>query len=214
MRLGQKEGLCMKKKILLTLLAAALMLVPAIGELLICAEQADGQNVLALDYEALPTAYDGTWTLTGAYEAEAGMLDVVPDACTLTIRAVISENVLVQMEKYVHADVYELEGSICFAGDGASYECDASWDGFTNVRVHGKESCDVSGANMLVIRGIEADMRFEQLTGVRPPDVRRIRYIGLNAEGQLLIGCSENHIEKDANAQWLYTYIFTRVQED
>lgn len=196
------------KKFALILLALVLM-IPVFA-------LAENPENLMLNYEAQLADYEGDWVLTGAYTQNDGMLEVAPEACTLEIKLSLQPNLLVDMEKYIHADVYDLQGTMSFNHediDSDDYRCSAAWDGFTNVEILGEGNCQTSGANRFKIRDDDEGVYFDILTGVElDEDAELMNVIGLNAEGNLIVGYSEDHIEKDEEAEWMYAYIFTKAE--
>lgn len=199
------------KKLLLALLA--LVLIVSVGSF---AETAiEEVDPLVFNFDAVPTDYAGTWVLTSAYEIDNGFLTVPENACTIVINAVLLENKMVDMARYIHADVYELQGQLSFSHPNISvepYKCNSNWDIFTSVRVIGEGECEVSGANKIRIRDDDQGLFFDVLTGVTVEDMELMEFIGLNANGELVIGYSDDNAHKRAGAEWLYAYIFTKVE--
>lgn len=190
------------KKMLTLVLCLALMI-----PFLATAE--DATVDLAVNREAVAGDYAGTWVLTGAYLAGEGLLEVAPEAMTLEIEAKVEHNVLVDMAAYVHADVTNLQGVLSFDHediDVDDYKCTANWDQFgTDHSV---------GAAKFRIRDDDEGLFFSVLTGadVDDEDMDLMDVIGLNAEGQLILGWSEDHIESDDAAEFEYAYIFTKSE--
>lgn len=165
---------------------------------------------LKLNREAVATDYAGTWVLAGAYLAQEGPLEVAPEAATLEIAAKTEHNVLVDMAAYIHADVTNLQGTLSFQHgdiDVDDYKCTANWDQFG--------SGNSIGAAKLRIRDDDEGLFFSVITGadVDDEDMELMDVIGLNAEGQLILGWSEGHIENDDAAEFAYAYIFARAAE-
>ncbi|WP_187374421.1 hypothetical protein, partial [Murimonas intestini] len=55
---------------------------------------------------------------------------------------------------------------------------------------------------------------FDVLTGEEMDDMELMDVIGMNKDGQLILGYSEDHIERDGDAEWEYAYIFTKDGAD
>lgn len=202
----------MKKKILAALMAAALA-VPT------CAYAEEPAEVsMELNYEAVPEDYVGTWTLTAAYTADDGILAVPEDACSLEIKDLSEStdaNKLVDEAAYIHADAIGLSGIMTFDYDDIDvdeYKCSSKWENWTVVNVKGEGDCEFKGANKLKIRDDDEGVFFDVLTGVEVDDMELFDVIGLNADGQLIVGYSEDHIENDADAEWAYAYIFEKAE--
>ena len=176
----------------------------------------DGSTVdpLTLNYEATPADYEGIWVLTGAYETDAGMLEVALEAITLEIILQIDYNKLVDMAAYIHADATNLQGNLSFNHgdiDMEDYRCSASYEDFTKVIVEGEGKCYSTGAVKFKIRDDDEGLFFDVITGVEIDDMELMNVLGLNADGQLVLGYSEAHIERDPDAVFEYAYIFTKV---
>lgn len=174
----------------------------------------DSTALLALNYEAPAEDYEGTWVLTAAYAADEGMLDVAPDAATLEINVQIEYNKLVDMDAYIHADATNLQGTLSFDHDDIDvddYKCSASYEDFTNFVVVKEGECHSTGAVKFKIRDDDEGLFFDVLTGVEIDDMELMNVLGINADGQLVLGYSEDHIERDADAAFEYAYIFTKV---
>lgn len=201
------------KKFLLALICLVLML-----PVCVFAEDATEEiDPLAFNFDAVPMDYAGTWVLTGAYEIDNGFLAVPENACTLTIEAVLLKNKMVDMARYIHADVYELQGTMAFNHPEIAvepYKCTSNWDIFTNVNVIGEGQCEVSGANKIRIRDDDQGVFFDVLTGVVVEDMELMEFIGINAKGELVVGYSDDNAHKRPGAEWLYAYIFTKVEAE
>ncbi len=195
----------MKKKFVVALMA--LMMIP------VSVSAADVN--MELNYEAAPEDYEGTWTLVNAYTADDGILEVAEDACTLEIELSIDANKLVDEAAYIHADATNLKGTMSFNHDDIDvddYKCSGSWENWTVVDVVGEGECNFSGADKFKIRDDDEGVFFDVITGVEIDDMELFDVIGLNADGQLIVGYSEDHIEKDADAEWAYAYIFEKAE--
>lgn len=201
----------MKKKLLIALVAAMAVAPAAFAE-----EAAEVS--MELNYEAAPADYVGTWTLTEAYTADDGFLTVPEEACTLEIKDLSEStdaNKLVDEAAYIHADAIGLSGTMSFSHDDIDvddYKCSAKWEDWTVVNVKGEGDCEFAGANRFKIRDDDEGVFFDVLTGVEIDDMELFDVIGLNADGQLIVGYSEDHIEKDADAEWFYAYIFEKAE--
>ena len=203
-----KKGLM--KKALLVLLVFAICL-----PLAVCAEEAEQSNPLALRFDARPLDYEGTWKLSSAYEQEKGVLEVPEDACTVTLEGELLVNQMVDMARYVHANVYQLNGMMTFQKpEEAEYKLKCNWDTFTKVDILGEGKCEQYGANKVRISTKDEELFFSELTGVEVEDMELMKYIGMNEQGQLVIGYSESNVHKKPDAPWLYAYLFDKVVEE
>lgn len=196
----------MKKKFIVALMA--MMMVPAT----VCAAD---EVSMELNYEAEPADYEGNWVLVKAYTADDGILEVAPEACTLELELSVDANKLVDEAAYIHADAVNLKGTMAFDHDDIDvddYKCSGNWENWTVVDVVGEGECNFKGANKFKIRDDDEGVFFDVIAGVEIDDMEMFDVIGLNADGQLIVGYSEDHIEKDADAEWAYAYIFEKAE--
>lgn len=202
----------MKRKVFVAMMAV-MMAVPAC----VSAEEA-AEVSMELNYEAAPEDYVGEWTLIEAYTADDGFLTVPEAACTLEIKDLSEStdaNKLVDEAAYIHADAIGLSGTMSFSHDDIDveeYKCSSKWEDWTVVDVKGEGDCEFKGANKIKIRDDDEGIFFDVLTGVEMDDMELLDVIGLNADGQLIVGYSEDHIEKDEDAEWSYAYIFEKAE--
>lgn len=174
------------------------------------------EGPLALNYEAEPEAYVGKWVLSGGYTAADGMLEVTPDTCYLELETSIDANKLVDEPKYIHADAVNLKGTMSFNHPDISvepYKCSANWGDWTVVNVVGEGEAYFKGAVKFKIRDDDEGLFFDLLTGTTVEDMELFEVLGLNEKGQLVLGYSEDHIEKTGNAEWEYAYLFDKAAE-
>lgn len=170
-----------------------------------------GEGPLALNYEIEPEAYVGEWVLVSAYTAADDMLEVIPEACFLNIETAIDTNKLVDEAAYIHADATNLSGTMSFNAEGIAvddYSCSGAWTDWSIVDVQGEGEAYFKGALKFKIRDDDEGMFFDVLTGVEIEDMELFNVLGINAEGQLILGYSEDNIVKKGSAEWEYAYIF------
>lgn len=174
------------------------------------------EGPLALNYEAEPDAYVGKWVLAKAYTAADEMLEVAPEACYLEIETSIDANKLVDEAAYIHADAVNLQGTMSFNHADISvepYKCSGSWSDWTVVDVVGEGKANFKGAMKFKVRDDDEGVFFDLMTGVAIEDMEMLDVLGMNADGQLILGYSEDHIERDGSAEWEYAYIFEKAAE-
>lgn len=167
-----------------------------------------------LNYGAEPDAFVGTWVLSKAYTAADGDLEVPADACTLQIETSIDANKLVDEAAYIHADAINLKGTMSFNYDGISvedYSCTGAWSDWTVVDVVGEGEAYFKGAVKFKVRDDDEGVFFDVLTGKTIDDMELFDVLGMTANGELVLGYSEDHIEKAGDAEWEYAYIFTKA---
>lgn len=166
-----------------------------------------------LNYGAAPEEYEGTWVLTKAYTAEAGDLEVVPDACTISIQVSVDANKLVDETKYIHADAVNLKGEITFNHANINvdpYSWSGNWDDWSNLNIVKEGEAYFNGALKVKIRDDDEGMFFDVITGQTIEDMELFNVIGISADGQLVLGYSDAHIEKEGDDEWTYAYIFDK----
>lgn len=173
------------------------------------------EGALALNYDAEPDAYVGNWVLANAYAADKGMLKVAPDACHMKIETSIDTNKLVDEAAYIHADATNLKGTMSFKHAGIDvddYSCSGNWSDWTVVDIKGENEAYFKGAIKFKIRDDDNGVFFDVLTGDKIKDMELFNVLGMNADGQLILGYSQGHIERDSGAKWEYAYIFDKAK--
>lgn len=205
----------MKKKVICAMMAMTMVMLPACG--VFAEEETEAAEIsMALNYEAAPEDFVGKWVVTNAYTAEDGILPVEADACFLEMELSIDANKLVDEAAYIHADATNLKGVMSFDHDDIDvddYKCSSNWADWTVVDVKGEGDCEFAGATRFKVRDDDEGVFFDVLTGVEIEDMELMNAIGLNEDGQLILGYSEDHIENDDEAEWEYAYIFTKAEE-
>lgn len=167
-------------------------------------------DAVVINYDATPDAFEGKWVLTGAY-ANGEMLSVKENACFLEVEKSIDTNKLVDEAAYIHADAVNLSATMTFDSSisSNSYKCSSNWEKWTTVNVIGEGNCEFFGANQFKIRDDDEGVFFEEITGVAADELLDV--IAVNADGQLLVGYADGHIENNKNATWEYVYIFSKA---
>ncbi len=168
-------------------------------------------DAVVINYDATPDAFEGKWVLTGAYTAADGVLSVKENACFLEVEKSIDTNKLVDEAAYIHADAVNLSATMTFDSSisSNSYKCSSNWEKWTTVNVIGEGNCEFFGANQFKIRDDDEGVFFEEITGVAADELLDV--IAVNADGQLLVGYADGHIENNKNATWEYVYIFSKA---
>ena len=174
-------------------------------------------NPLELNYSADSTEYEGNWVLTSAYEVENGFLEVPENAATLEVKVKVEYNELVDMEAYIHADVNNLQGTLSFSHDEIDvddYRCSANYDDFTVADFDAEGVYKSTGAVKFKVRDDDEGVFFDVLTGVEIEDMEIFEVLALNTSGQLVLGYSDDKIERGADeGEFAYAYIFDKVVE-
>lgn len=166
-----------------------------------------------LNYGVAPEEYVGTWVLTSAYTAEDGDLEVAPDAVTISVETDVSTNHLVDESKYIHADAINLQGEVTFnheAIDVDSYSWSGNWNDWTHVDIVQEGEAYFNGALKVRVRDDGQGMFFGEVAGQTIEDMERFDVIGISADGQLVLGYSDDNIQLEGDDEWAYAYIFDK----
>ena len=168
----------------------------------------------------------GAWTLAQVY-ANGETFDAAVDAAAFTITFSLDPSELVDQAAYTHNQVYNLTGDLTFgvaaindalSADGLDgYRGSTSWSDFPQgqVMVEG-EFYQQPGPATMRFQDVDAYGLFlNQLAAGAPADVdttERNLILGLNNQGQLLLGASEEHLERPGEeGDWTYCLIFDKA---
>lgn len=166
-----------------------------------------------LNYGTAPEEYEGSWVLTKAYTAEDGDLEVVPDAATINVEISVDANKLVDETKYIHADAANLKGEITFNHgdiDVESYSWSGNWTDWSHVDIVKEGEAYFNGALKVRVRDDDEGMFFDVITGHTIEDMELFNVIGISADGQLVLGYSDDNIVLEGDDEWEYAYIFDK----
>jgi len=229
-----ERNVSIMKKFLSVLLCAALLISCACAEGIL---DADPEQVMAFNREALVTEWEGEWVLAAAYIGEdfadendievKGLIAVPENAVTMSVKALLDASatgsdagVMVDQAAYIHTHVYDIEAALTF--DAAITEEPASlklpWDGWDVSEMTGKWSegstyvCKGVG-KLSKISAEEKNLFFEAVTGVKNEAIadENMKYMGLNEAGQLIVCYSDdNMVKKDGDVA--FAYIFVRAE--
>lgn len=172
------------------------------------------------------TDMEGDWRLSQVY-AGGETFDAVENAANLEISLELEPSELVDEVVYIHNQVYNMTGILNFgldtitqtlaADDVDSYKGTTSWRDFLQGEM-------VEDGGLYKQPG-PATMRFkdidnyglflDQLATGAPAEMdttERTLIIGLNNRGQLLLGASEEHLERlGEEGDWTYCLIFDKA---
>lgn len=176
----------------------------------------------------MPTV-ESTATGTPATEppaAETPGADEEP-AATFTITFTLDPSELVDQAAYIHNQVYNLTGDLTFgvaaindtlSADGLDgYRGSTSWSDFPQGKVmeDGKFYQQPGPATMRFQDVDDYGLFLDQLAAGAPADVDttdRKLILGINNQGQLLLGASEEHLERPGKeGDWTYCLIFDKA---
>lgn len=168
----------------------------------------------------------GTWNLTQVY-ANGAATEATDGALSLEVTLTEDPSELVDEAAYIHNRVYNMSGTMTFGVDAINstlsadgidgYRGSTAWSDFPQGEV-------VEEGNWYKQPG-PATMRFQdvdayglfldQLASGAPADLdttERTLIIGLNNQGQLLLGASEEHLERPGEeGEWTYCLIFDKA---
>lgn len=167
----------------------------------------------------------GTWNLVQVY-ADGATADAAADAMSLEITLTEDPSELVDEAAYIHNRVYNMSGTMTFglddinatlSADGIdSYRGSTAWSDFPQGEVVEEGNWyEQPGAATMRFQDVDAYGLFlDQIAGVSADidTTERTLIIGLNNQGQLLLGYSEEHLERpDTEGEWTYCLIFDKA---
>jgi hypothetical protein len=171
------------------------------------------------------TALEGTWTLSQVY-ADGATTDAVADAMSLKISLELDPSELVDEAAYIHNQVYNLTGNLSFGLDAITdvlsaddvdyYKGSTAWSDFPQGEVvkDGEFYKQPGPATMRFKDVDDYGLFLDQVAGVSADidTTQKNLIIGLNNQGQLLLGYSEEHMERPStDGEWVYCLIFDQV---
>nr|WP_317324046.1 hypothetical protein [uncultured Flavonifractor sp.] len=183
------------------------------------------EGPVALDFNSEVTAMEGEWVLSQVY-AEGNTTDAAADAMSLKITMELDPSELVDEAAYIHNQVYNLTGYLTFgmdeivqtlaADEVEEYKGSTSWADFPQGEVVSDgdffkqpgpatmrfKDVDDYGLFLDKVAGVSADLDTTEKTLI----------IGMNGDGQLLLGASEEHLERPGTeGDWTYCMIFNKA---
>lgn len=188
------------------------------------AEKPADAAVTDLDFNSDVTALEGDWKLVKVYTAD-GEADAAADAMTLSISLELDPSELVDGTAYIHNQVYNLSSNLSFglqeindalaAEDIESYKGSTSWEDFTKGEVvEDGQFYKQPGPATMRFKDIDVTGLFlDQIAGVSSDidTTEKKLIIGLNYDGQLLLGYSEEHLEREGtDGDWVYCLVFEK----
>lgn len=183
--------------------------------------------VTQLFYSSDVAELEGAWTLAQVY-ANGETFDAVADAAAFTITFSLDPSELVDQTAYTHNQVYNLTGDLTFGvaaindaltaeGLETAYRGSTSWSDFPQGQVMAEgEFYQQPGPATMRFQDVDVCGLFlDQLAAGAPADVdttERNLILGLNNQGQLLLGASEEHLERPGEeGDWTYCLIFDKA---
>ena len=178
-----------------------------------------------LDYSSEVTAMEGTWTLSQVY-ADGATTDAVADAMSLEISLELDPSELVDEAAYIHNQVYNLTGRLTFGLDAITqtlaadeveeYKGSTAWSDFPQGEVvtDGEFYKQPGPATMRFKDVDDYGLFLDQVASVSADidTTEKTLIIGMNGDGQLLLGFSEEHLENPGTeGEWVYCLIFDKA---
>jgi len=194
----------------------------------------DVAEVVAYNYESVIEDWAGQWKLVAAYIGEEyaeeyevdctpGLLTVKEDALVVEIELLLDASandpsgVLVDTANYYHCHAYDIAGTLTFApefGEEEPYTLSSIWDQWPNNVVRGEGDGDFNfGPAKTNIRAKNETLYWAEITGIAIEDMDEMKYIGLNADGYLIICYADKNVAKQPQEIGI-AYIFERVVEE
>lgn len=225
----------MKKFLALVMVAAMMLSCAAFAEPTLLADYGT-ENTLVYNKEiteaAHVTAWAGEWTLVAAYMSEdaieefefegveAGFYAVPENAVILTLEALLDASAndpatgpIVDQANYWHAHTHDLAGVLVFPEDLCEDEftVKSTWDEWNNT-VRGEQDGDFNyGPAKTHIKGDDDFLFWNELTGFDFEEIEEFKYIGINADGQIIICSATKNIVNNDKAVIMFAYIFDKV---
>lgn len=182
-----------------------------------------GDVNVKINYASKVTDYEGTWNVKKVYLGgdNKETKDAVANAITMKIELDYDPSELVDDAEYIHNKLYNLDSTMTFGLDGisvTSYTGKSMWDKFSLGQVSaygewykqpGPAIMDFGGAmrdNGLfldLVAGVSSDIDTENKELI----------IGMNDDGQLLLGYSDVALEyPEITGDWYYCLIFDKAE--
>ena len=178
-----------------------------------------------LDFASEVTALEGTWNLSKVF-VDGETADAAAGALTFKVTKELDPSELVDGPNYIHNQVYNFTGVLTFGLDSIvaqladedidSYKGTTSWEDFPQGKVVAEgQFYEQPGPATMRFKDIdEFGLFLEEIAGIGGDldTTEKTLIIGLNADGQLLLGYSEEHIERPGTSgEWVYLMIFDKA---
>ncbi len=225
----------MKKFVALLMVLVMMMATAAFAEPTLLADFGT-DNTLVYNREitdaAHVTAWQGEWVLVAAYMSEDGIEeyefeDVEPgfyavpeNTVFLTLEALLDASAndpatgpIVDQANYWHAHTWDLAGKLVFPED--EYEVKNTWEEWKNT-VRGEQDGDFGygPAKAFFKKGDDDFLYWNAMTGFDFEEIEEFKYIGMNADGQIVICAANKNIVTNEKAKIFFAYIFAPVVEE
>ena len=176
-----------------------------------------------LDFGSDVLALEGTWTLAQVF-VDGELKTPADNAISLRITSELDPSELVDGPAYIHNQVYNLTGYLTFgveeitntlaADDIEEFKGSTSWEDFPQGKVVAEgEFYEQPGPATMRFKDIDDYGLFlDQIAGASDVDTtEKTLIIGMNGSDQLLLGYSEEHLERPGTeGEWVYCLIFDK----
>lgn len=178
-----------------------------------------------LDFASEVTALEGTWNLAKVFVG-GETADAAAGAMTFKVTKELDPSELVDGPNYIHNQVYNFTGVLTFGIDSIvaelegedidSYKGTTSWEDFPQGKVVAEgQFYEQPGPATMRFKDIdEFGLYLDEIAGIGGDldTTEKTLIIGMNADGQLLLGYSEDHIERPGTSgEWVYLLIFDKA---
>ena len=184
------------------------------------------EGATGLDFNSNVVDMEGTWNLSAVYVDGEELAPVSSDAIVMRITKELDPSELVDGPNYIHNQVYNLTGYLSFgiseiadtlaADDIEEYKGSTSWEDFPQGKVVDEgEFYEQPGPATMRFKDIDDyGLYLDQVAGASADvdTMEKTLIIGLNGNGQLLLGFSEDHIERPGtDGDWVYCLVFDKA---
>ena len=178
-----------------------------------------------LDFASEVTALEGEWKLSKVF-VDGETADAAAGALTFKVTKELDPSELVDGPNYIHNQVYNFTGVLTFGIDSIvaeleeedidSYKGTTSWEDFPQGKVVAEgQFYEQPGPATMRFKDIdEFGLYLDEIAGIGGDldTTEKTLIIGMNADGQLLLGFSEDHIERPGTSgEWVYLLIFDKA---
>jgi len=178
-----------------------------------------------LDFKSNVTDLEGTWKLSKVF-ADGNTTDAAADAMSLKISMELDPSELVDDAAYIHNQVYNLTGYLTFGmqeivdelavDDVEEYKGSTGWQDFPQGKVVKEgEFYEQPGPATMRFKDIDDyGLYLDKIAGVSADieTTNKNLILGMNDSGQLLLGYSEEHLERPGTeGEWVYCLIFDKA---
>ncbi len=184
-----------------------------------------GDGPTDLDFNADPVNMEGEWKLSQVYLGDTAHA-AVPDSVFFKMTKELDPSELVDGPAYIHNPVWNFTGRITFglksitdvltADDIDEFKGSTSWEDFPRgyVMPEGQPYFQNGPATMRFKDVDDYGLFLKEIAGIEDEidTTEKVLIIGLNKAGQLLIGFSDEHLERyGTEGEWSYVLVFDKA---